>query len=441
MAHRDRASRFQQPDPEVTRERAGVLEHVLPAHPDAAQALEPACAVQATAAQLRAGEARARQVDLAQVAPREQQVLARELLQVAPGQSAVAQDDPTQAGSAERREVDPAVGEHDVVEAGVGQADPGQAGPADLDPAPGRLAQVGVREAAAGHRDVREVQQRYAGTGQVDRVETPARDPHTPGVDARPAVPTDVRGAEDLVVHRVGATRRAQGLREARGRRRTGGVVGGGGHRASFARRRTGPREGPERPPRGVVTRLGAPAAPRRGPGEDARGRSTRQNAAVMRTTRVLPLAMASVLALAATGCGTDFERDEPQTAVRDFLAETLATGNAQRACDYMTQRAQKLLAGTARTGETCRNALERAALRGDDDGYLVDTTGEVKDLEYSTEKTNEHEATVTVKTDGGPTLTVTLGHSEGLGNLYDPETPWRITGGVDALIQNTPTR
>lgn len=150
---------------------------------------------------------------------------------------------------------------------------------------------------------------------------------------------------------------------------------------------------------------------------------------------------MASALALAATGCGTDFKKDEPQTAVRDFLAETLVTGNAQRACDYMTQRAQRVLAGTTRPGETCRNSLERAALTGDGDGYLVDTTGEVKDLEYSTEETGEHKATVTVKTEGGPTLTVTLGHSEGLGNLYEPTTPWRITGGVEPLIQNTPSR
>lgn len=159
-----------------------------------------------------------------------------------------------------------------------------------------------------------------------------------------------------------------------------------------------------------------------------------------MRTTRVLPLALASVLALSATGCGTGFEKDEPQTAVRDFLSDVLATGNAQKACDFMTQRAQKILAGDA-PGENCRKSLERAALRGDGDGYLVDTTGEVKDLDYSTAKEGDDKATVTVKTDGGPTLTVTLGHSEGLGNLYESETPWRITGGVEPLIQNTPSR
>ena len=150
---------------------------------------------------------------------------------------------------------------------------------------------------------------------------------------------------------------------------------------------------------------------------------------------------MASVLALAATGCGTDFKKDEPQTAVRDFLAETLANGNAQRACDYMTQRAQRVLAGTTRPGETCRNSLERAALKGDGDGWLVDTTGEVKDLDYSAEEGEDHRATVTVKTNGGPTLTVTLAHSEGLGNMYEPTTPWRITGGVEPLIQSTPAR
>jgi hypothetical protein len=34
--------------------------------------------------------------------------------------------------------------------------------------------------------------------------------------------------------------------------------------------------------------------------------------------------------------------------------------------------------------------------------------------------------------------MTVTLAHSEGLGNLYEPETPWRITGGVDPLIKGS---
>lgn len=159
-----------------------------------------------------------------------------------------------------------------------------------------------------------------------------------------------------------------------------------------------------------------------------------------MRTTRVLPLALASVLALSATGCGTAFERDEPQTAVRDFLSDVLATGNGQKACDYLTRRAQRILAGSE-PGSSCRQAIERAALQGDGDGYLVDTTGEVKDLEYSTVKNGEHKATVTVKTGGGPTLEVTLGHSEGLGNLYEPETPWRITGGVEPLLQATPSR
>lgn len=159
-----------------------------------------------------------------------------------------------------------------------------------------------------------------------------------------------------------------------------------------------------------------------------------------MRTTRVLPLALASVLALSATGCGTGFEKDEPQTAVRDFLSDVLATGNAQKACDFMTQRAQTILAGDA-PGAKCRESLERAALRGDGDGNLVDTTGEVRDLDYSTVQEGDDKATVTVKTDGGPTLEVTLGHSEGLGNLYEPETPWRITGGVEPLIQNSQSR
>ncbi|MDO9408644.1 hypothetical protein [Patulibacter sp.] len=156
-----------------------------------------------------------------------------------------------------------------------------------------------------------------------------------------------------------------------------------------------------------------------------------------MRTTRVLPIALASALALASTGCGSDFKKDEPQTAARDFLSDVLATNNGQRACDFMTQRAQKLFAGDAE-GVGCRSTIERAKLVGDGDKLLVDTTGEVKDLEYSTEKTGDDEAVVTVKTNGGPTLRLTLAHSEGLGNLYEPPTPWRITGGAETLIKGT---
>lgn len=155
-----------------------------------------------------------------------------------------------------------------------------------------------------------------------------------------------------------------------------------------------------------------------------------------MRTTRVLPLALASVMALAATGCGSgsDFKKDEPQTAVRDFLSSALATQNGQLACDYLTQEAQEAVAGSV--NRTCRATLERAELVGDKDERQVDTTGDVKDLDYSTEKSGE-EATVTVKAENGPTMTVTLKKDEGLGNLYEPTSPWRITGGVDPLFKS----
>jgi hypothetical protein len=143
-------------------------------------------------------------------------------------------------------------------------------------------------------------------------------------------------------------------------------------------------------------------------------------------------------MALAATGCGaTEFKKDEPQTAVRDFLSDALARGNGQQACDWLTQRAQTIFAGTA-PGANCRQSMERSELVGDGDGYRVDTVGEVRDLDYSTRKIGDDKAVVTVKTDGGPTLNVTLGHSEGLGNLYEPKSPWRITGGVDALVKGS---
>jgi hypothetical protein len=154
-----------------------------------------------------------------------------------------------------------------------------------------------------------------------------------------------------------------------------------------------------------------------------------------MRTTRVLPLALASVLALAATGCGSDFKKDEPQTAVRDFLSDTLAQQNGQKACDYLTQEAQEAVAGSL--DRNCRTTLERAELVGDKDREQVDTTGDVKDLKYATKKTGQ-DATVTVTSKGGPTLTVQLKKDEGLGNLYKPPSPWRITGGVEPLVKGS---
>jgi hypothetical protein len=154
-----------------------------------------------------------------------------------------------------------------------------------------------------------------------------------------------------------------------------------------------------------------------------------------MRTTRVLPFALASVLALAATGCGGEFEKDAPQTAVRDFLSEAVVTENGQRACDYMTQDAQTALARTGIPGEQCRQSMERANLVYD--GEDVVGTGEIKDLKYSTEK-NGDQATVTVQVKGSPTMKITLKRDEGLGNLYEPLTPWRITGGAEPLVQGS---
>jgi hypothetical protein len=144
---------------------------------------------------------------------------------------------------------------------------------------------------------------------------------------------------------------------------------------------------------------------------------------------------MASVLALAATGCGGEFKKDEPQTAVRDFLSEAIVSENGQRACDYMTQDAQNALARTGVPGEQCRESMERANLVYD--GENVEGTGEIKDLKYSTDKNGE-QATVTVKVKGSATMKITLKHDEGLGNLYKPLTPWRITGGVEPLVQGS---
>lgn len=149
-----------------------------------------------------------------------------------------------------------------------------------------------------------------------------------------------------------------------------------------------------------------------------------------MRMTRVFPLA-AALLALGATGCGTSFGKDEPQTAVRDFLSEALAQQNGQRACDFLTQEAQQKVAAAQGVGGACRDSFEKAYLT-DKDGIVQDTAA-VNDLDFST-TTDGDKATVVVKA-GDRELRFELEHSEGLGNLYEPKTPWRIVGGAEPLV------
>lgn len=153
-----------------------------------------------------------------------------------------------------------------------------------------------------------------------------------------------------------------------------------------------------------------------------------------MRSTRVFSLATAAALALAVTGCGgTTFEKDEPQTAVRDFLAEALSQKNGQRACDFMTTEAQgQLVAGSA-DGVTCRQAMELSGLISD--GEPVRDVAMVKDLGFDVTENDGDKATVVVTPIDGEAMTVTLEHSDGLGALYEPKTPWRITGGVQPLL------
>lgn len=153
-----------------------------------------------------------------------------------------------------------------------------------------------------------------------------------------------------------------------------------------------------------------------------------------MRSTRVFSLATAAALALAVTGCGgTTFEKDEPQTAVRDFLAEALSQKNGQRACDFMTVEAQGELVAGATDGVTCRTAMELSGLLSD--GEPVRDVSSVKALGFDVTENDGETATVVVTPVGGEAMTVTLMHDDGLGALYEPNTPWRITGGVQQLL------
>lgn len=153
-----------------------------------------------------------------------------------------------------------------------------------------------------------------------------------------------------------------------------------------------------------------------------------------MRSTRVFSLATAAALALAVTGCGgTTFEKDEPQTAVRDFLSEALSQKNGQRACDFMTVEAQGELVASNPDHATCRQAMELSGLLSD--GEPVRDVAMVKDMGYEVTANDGEKATVVVTPIGGAAMTVTLEQSDGLGALYEPNTPWRITGGVQPLL------
>lgn len=153
-----------------------------------------------------------------------------------------------------------------------------------------------------------------------------------------------------------------------------------------------------------------------------------------MRSTRVFFLATAAVLALGVTGCGgTTFQKEEPQTAVRDFLSEALSQKNGQRACDFMTVEAQGELVVGASEGANCRAAMELSGLVSD--GEPVRDVATVKDLDYEVTENDGETATVVVTPEGGEPMEITLKKSEGLGALYEPETPWRITGGAKPLI------
>lgn len=152
-----------------------------------------------------------------------------------------------------------------------------------------------------------------------------------------------------------------------------------------------------------------------------------------MRSTRVFSLATAAALALAVTGCGGTFEKDEPQTAVRDFLSEALSQKNGQRACDFMTVEAQGELVAGATDGATCRTAMEVSGLISD--GEPVRDVAMVKDLGFEVTENDGKTATVVVTPIDGEAMTVTLEQSDGLGALYEPNTPWRITGGVQPLL------
>lgn len=147
------------------------------------------------------------------------------------------------------------------------------------------------------------------------------------------------------------------------------------------------------------------------------------------------------LLAAGVTGCSDEFRKDEPNTAVRDFLSLALAQQNGQRACDYMTAGAQRKIARlSGEVAGTCRTSFEKAelAFKDGDVNRTVGSIGDVKDLTYKMEKHNAHHASVTVTSPGGKKLDLVLVKKAGIGNLYVASNPWRIKSGAEALVDGS---
>lgn len=154
-----------------------------------------------------------------------------------------------------------------------------------------------------------------------------------------------------------------------------------------------------------------------------------------LRSTTV-PLALAAAM-LALSGCTGN--TGTAKNTVRDFLSVTLVEQNGQKSCDRMTTQAQGRVAAAGNPGSACRENMERARLALGGTRY---SGGDqvIRDLEYEARESDE-QATVTVTGARNQKVTFQLAYQPDVVGLYPVDTPWRVAGGVEQLLQGPTAR
>lgn len=155
-----------------------------------------------------------------------------------------------------------------------------------------------------------------------------------------------------------------------------------------------------------------------------------------LRSTSI-PLALAAAAALALSGCTGDTE--SPESSARDFLSVTLVEQHGQRSCDRMTTELQAKVVAGGNPGSQCREAMERARLALGGTRY---SGGDqvIRELEYDVEE-RDGAATVTVTGAEDEKIAIELAYQPDVVGLYPVDTPWRVAGGIEPLLQSSTAR
>jgi len=147
-------------------------------------------------------------------------------------------------------------------------------------------------------------------------------------------------------------------------------------------------------------------------------------------------VAMVAAAALLMGGSAIAASRHEsaptPQDGVRGFLIDSVVDQNTVVACEYLTPHAKAEVAAVQPRDTPCEQGLMGATLTLGGDAIASEAA--VKRLRYHTQEQGGR-ARVTVQADGA-TRAFTL--RKGTGESFagpSPAGPWRIDGGVAALV------